>query len=198
MRLHKIPDTALTPDTLRHNEQVTPSLLTAARWFVVLVYVRLLFGAARTFRKAGHGLGSIPLAATIWILLVQSQRTELYIPLALPAAILLIASLVLFQWASQSIRGLFFSYLGDPDTPQFLFQKGPYAHIRNPFYTSYLLANTGVAMAFPSWITAAAALASLVVLWMAALYEERKFARSGLAEEYRAYRSRTGRFLPKI
>lgn len=165
---------------------------------MLLVYVRLLVGAGLTFRKTGASWGSLPLAATFWVLIAQSQRAPLYVPLAIPAAVLIVGALVLFQWAANSVADRHFSYIGDTDEPRFVFQGGPFAYIRNPFYTSYLLTNTAVAMAFPNWITAGAAFASLAILWIAAIFEERKFARSPLAEEYRDYRTRTGRFVPKL
>ena len=174
------------------------TLLSVARWIVIVAYVRLLFGATRTFKKSGGGIGSWPLAITIWVLLAQCQRTPLFLPLAIPAIILVVASLALFQWAANSIRDKFFSYIGDSDTPQFVFQGGPYAYVRNPFYLSYLLTNAAVAMAFPTWISGAAALSSLIILWIASIYEERKFANSLSAEEYRAYMTRAGDGVPTL
>jgi protein-S-isoprenylcysteine O-methyltransferase Ste14 len=38
----------------------------------------------------------------------------------------------------------------------------------------------------------------MIYFEVAARHEERKFARSTLAEEYARYRQRTGRFLPKF
>ena len=37
-----------------------------------------------------------------------------------------------------------------------------------------------------------------ILLTKAARYEERKFQRSPLAEEYRVYKQRTGRFIPRL
>ncbi len=169
----------------------------AAQWIVGLTYLRLLIGAATTFRKSSNRHTSFLLALTFLALYWQTRSVPLYEPMAIPAAVLIVAALALFQWATHSIRGLHFSYLGDDDIPQFVFQGGPFAYIRNPFYASYIITNVAVAMAFPSWISGAAALASIVILTVAAVYEERKFSRSPLAEEYRTYAERTGRFTPK-
>lgn len=165
---------------------------------VLIIYLRLLLGAGATFRKSSHRPGSLPLLITIMILLSQSRSQPLFEPLAIPAAVLAAAALVLFQWATNSIQGKFFSYLGDDDIPQFVFQGGPFAYVRNPFYASYILTNTAVAMAYPSWIGGGAALVSIAILWAAALYEERKFARSPCAAEHQLYIQRTGRFLPRL
>jgi protein-S-isoprenylcysteine O-methyltransferase Ste14 len=173
-------------------------LTRVVRWIVLLVYLRLLFGAAATFRKTGEARArTLPFIATIWVLGAQAQTHEPDRRMLLPFGILMVAALTLFQWATHSIRGKFFSYLGDEDIPQFLHQEGPYAYIRNPFYASYILTNIAVALLFPNWITAAAAAASYAVLWYTARFEERKFEASPVAEEYRAYKSRTGRFFPR-
>ncbi len=175
------------------------TLVSILRWAVELVYFRLLLGAGLTFKKSTRaGLGSLPMVATFWILMVQVQRAQPFLPLAIPGAAFLVGSLVLFQWASNSVRGKFFSYIGDSDTPQFVFQGGPFAYIRNPFYTSYMLANIAVAVMYPNWITAATTLAAFAIFWRAAAYEERKFDKSPCAAEYRAYLTRTGRFFPKL
>ena len=34
--------------------------------------------------------------------------------------------------------------------------------------------------------------------WAAAVFEERKFARSAMAKDYEVYKQRTGRFIPKF
>ena len=131
-------------------------------------------------------------------MIAASRRSELSALLALPALAILVGALALFQWAAHSIRGKFFSYIGSRDTPQFVFQEGPFAYVRHPFYTSYMLTHLAVALAYLGWLTSAIALASFVVLWRAAAFEEGKFASSPNAAEYRAYVSRTGRFVPKF
>jgi protein-S-isoprenylcysteine O-methyltransferase Ste14 len=174
------------------------TLTSATHWAVLAIYLRLLFGAAFTFRKTGESRGrTLPFIICIWVLGIQAQNSEPYVPMLIPAAILAVGALALFEWASQSVRGKFFSYLGDSDTPQFVFQEGPFAYIRNPFYASYILTNIAVAALFPNWITAAAAAATFVILNYTAKFEEGKFEASPVADEYREYMSRTGRFFPR-
>ena len=81
--------------------------------------------------------------------------------------------------------------------PQFLHTRGPYAYVRNPFYLSYLLALVSAALIHPSVLTGAIAIAMYFYFEMAARFEERKFEGSPLRADYAAYKSRTGRFLPK-
>jgi protein-S-isoprenylcysteine O-methyltransferase Ste14 len=177
---------------------VTFSPQSLARWIVALTYLRLLIGAARAFKPIERNGGSLPLVLTFLAMLVAKERVELSLPLALPALAILIAALALFQWAANSIRGQFFSYIGSHDTPQFVFQSGPFAHIRHPFYTSYLLTHTAVTIAFPSWFTLAITLISIAALTRSAIFEERKFETSPNAAEYQTYIARTGRFFPKL
>ena len=174
-------------------------LVSAIRWAVLLIYLRIFIGAGMTFRKTGEMRGrTLPFVITIWILGAQLQTHEPYTPMLVPAGVLMAGGLALFQWASNAVRGQFFSYLGDSDIPQFVFQKGPFAYIRNPFYCSYILVNLGVMLLVTNWITVAAAVACIVILDQAARFEERKFESSPVAEEYREYKARTGRFVPKL
>ena len=77
-------------------------------------------------------------------------------------------------------------------------QTGPYRFVRHPFYTSFLLAQAASAM------IAGQPVLLLTIPWLAAFYvqaarEEESFLLSNdLAEEYRAYCKRTGRFLPRL
>jgi protein-S-isoprenylcysteine O-methyltransferase Ste14 len=107
-------------------------------------------------------------------------------------------SLALFQWASRSIRGRTFSLAGNEDVPQFVHTAGPYVYIRNPFYASYLLAGLSTIVMWPSIWGGIAVLLSFVYYQWLARFEERKFARSPVAEEYAQYKARTGRLLPRL
>jgi protein-S-isoprenylcysteine O-methyltransferase Ste14 len=110
----------------------------------------------------------------------------------------LIASLALFEWARRTIRGRHFSYIFSSDTPEFVCTAGPYAFIRNPFYASYLLAMISTALLMPTLARAAIVAAMVIYFTAAAMWEERKFARSAIATEYARYKERTGRFLPRL
>jgi protein-S-isoprenylcysteine O-methyltransferase Ste14 len=84
------------------------------------------------------------------------------------------------------------------DAPEFLWTRGPFAYVRNPFYSSYLLAGLSVALMFFDYSTLVCQGLLLASARAAARGEERKFLLSRLAGEYRAYASRTGRFLPRV
>jgi len=116
----------------------------------------------------------------------------------IPGLIVLIASAALFEWARRSVQGRFFSYIYSNDTPQFLWTSGPYAYIRNPFYSSYMLSYFAAAIMFPGVVSFAVVVGMIFYFYAAARHEERKFGRSQLATEYDAYRRRTGRFIPRF
>lgn len=82
------------------------------------------------------------------------------------------------------------------DTPEHLVTWGPYAWIRHPFYTAYMLAWWAGYVASGSLASLAVAVILCIAYQHSARLEERKFAESALHEEYARYVARTGRFLP--
>jgi protein-S-isoprenylcysteine O-methyltransferase Ste14 len=106
------------------------------------------------------------------------------------------AGLALYWWAVAANQKRRLSAAFSGDLPTHLVQDGPYRLVRHPFYCSYLLVwSAGVIGSGCLWLLATVA----VMLWIylrAAFLEERKFARCPLANEYEAFRSRTGLLLP--
>ena len=82
------------------------------------------------------------------------------------------------------------------NTPAYVHIGGPYAYVRHPFYSSYVM----------FWLATAVAehnlLGWIILMLMTALYsiaakrEERKFASSLLAATYNDYRGKTGMLIP--
>jgi protein-S-isoprenylcysteine O-methyltransferase Ste14 len=174
------------------------SILNAAPFVVLLwliVGAQINFTPDPTARRDGR---SFLIAVGFWAIIAASIRTPVG-PLWLASCGLvgLAASLALFQWATHSIRGRHFSYIWSKEVPDFLHTSGPYAHVRNPFYASYLLAFVSTAIVHPGILTGLVVVAMLFYFDMAARLEERKFEASPLRDEYLAYKSRTGRFVPR-
>lgn len=173
----------------------------AVRLFSALVYFWQLFLAGRTFRlpqgerpTLRHYL--LPLAYMFVLVsgMGRPARAEFFVP----GAVGLAAALALFEWARRSIRGRYFSYVYSHDTPEFLWTGGPFAYIRNPFYTSYMMSAGSVTLMHPH-PPQLVGLALLVVFSSAAArHEERKFLDSPLEEQYRVYSGKTGRFVPGV
>jgi protein-S-isoprenylcysteine O-methyltransferase Ste14 len=181
---------------VHHRQAVT--LRGAVVVLVYVIYFRELWVAVRSFTRLGFSINAALLGISYGIIVNQTQLVPLYVPGIFIGVPLLLVSLVLLEWGGRSIRGQMFSYLGNRDTPTFVFQSGSYSYIRHPFYVCYWLSHTGVACMFPSHVTVLTAIGTFLLLWFTAAFEEGKFARSPLADEYRAYINRTGRFVPRL
>lgn len=170
-------------------------------FFVAAVFIRQTVGAATTFRIVPgetRPRRSELVSLGFWAMLINSNSVRLNPWLVVPGCVGMLGALALFEWARRSIRGQYFSYVFSNDVPMMLWTGGPFAHIRNPFYSSYLLGMASAALMWPSIIRFLVFAATAVLLTSAARHEERKFARSPLGPEYESYTQRTGRFLPRI
>jgi protein-S-isoprenylcysteine O-methyltransferase Ste14 len=82
------------------------------------------------------------------------------------------------------------------DAPQEIVTWGPYARIRHPFYSSFVLALLAGVLVAPGWGTLAMLLLGVSALSLTARREERRLLASSLGAVYRDYMRSTGRFLP--
>jgi protein-S-isoprenylcysteine O-methyltransferase Ste14 len=168
----------------------------------VAVYMLHVNGARATFKTADDRKHLSPPVLVMMIGTLLSLYNVLFAemnPRFVPVGCVgLIGAAALFEWARRSIRGRTFTVFFTNDVPQFVWTGGPYAYVRHPFYTSYLLSYASVAIALRSVVQALVFFAMVAFFWTAAAREERKFANSSFAAEYAAYRSRTGRFVPRL
>src|SRR5262245_50152068 len=118
----------------------------------IAVFVWQVIGASRTFQRAEGERGS-PLAELISIgflaLVVNDGIEPVNAGLFGIACIVLLAALMVFEWARRTVRDRYFSWVFSGDTPTFLCMDGPFAYVRNPFYTSYLLTMGSTAVMLP-------------------------------------------------
>jgi len=114
------------------------------------------------------------------------------------AALVLVSSLSLYEWARHTIWGRRFGLAFGVHVPEALCDVGPYRFIRHPLYLSYGLAFLAELIALPHWATALGFLGNSTLLVLSARNDERVLARSSLAADYAAYRERTGMFFPKL
>jgi protein-S-isoprenylcysteine O-methyltransferase Ste14 len=61
-----------------------------------------------------------------------------------------------------------------------------------------MVAFLGMAVAFPSWVTAVVCLANMALFIYMAMDDERVLVGSALTEAYRVYQGRVGMFLPRL
>jgi len=123
---------------------------------------------------------------------------EMLIATQLAAVILSVASIALIAMTVGSHRIPLALWHQDNDAPIELVTWGPYARIRHPFYTSFLLAFAAAVLAFPHAITAGCLVYGIVVLTVTAAGEERRLSSSELGNAYREYMSVAGRFFPRF
>lgn len=85
----------------------------------------------------------------------------------------------------------------EDDQPAALVTGGPYARIRHPLYSAYLLALVAAVLAVPHPLTAVALATGWLLLDRTARREEQRLSASALGIAYRSYMRSTGRFAPR-
>lgn len=109
-----------------------------------------------------------------------------------------LAALSLFTASVAATRRSRLTLAFDDDVPEHIARHGPYRWVRHPFYLSYILFWVGCAAAAFHVVTVTAAALLTATYVLAAVREERKFARSALAHDYRAYARQAGLLWPKV
>ncbi len=74
---------------------------------------------------------------------------------------------------------------------------GPYRHVRHPLYTALFLGYLGTVLSLQSWALTAW-FPVFVASYLLFAAEEENVLERGFGEAYRAYRRRTGMFLPGL
>ena len=76
-----------------------------------------------------------------------------------------------------------------------LVTRGPYAIVRHPIYTAFVLLALGLAIAWDSWVTVGFALIYAVPFWMHTAIEE-QMLEAHFGDAWRNYRARVPRLVP--
>lgn len=129
------------------------------------------------------------------------ERLALWI---LPGGLALRWAGVALSGAGLALRIAAMAQLGSRFSPRVAMQRehaletgGLYARVRHPGYTGAWLASFGGALAFGSALTLPLLLVMGALLWSRAGREETMLERH-FGEAYRAYRARSGRFVPRV
>lgn len=148
------------------------------------------FGAGFRLIQAG---GALAFAANLQVLIAHG-------PIGWQPGVLALAfygiAFAGFWWAIATHRHRPPTHAFSSDDPVDLVCRGPYRVVRHPFYSSYLITWSAALIATRELVLLAPLGVMTVIYWRAARLEERKFDGSRLAAQYRAYRARTGMFLP--
>jgi protein-S-isoprenylcysteine O-methyltransferase Ste14 len=75
---------------------------------------------------------------------------------------------------------------------------GPYAVIRHPMYTSFMLMGLGQAFLLSNWVAGAAGLIGFAVLFFLRVDKEERMMMENFGPEYGAYMERTKRIIPYL
>ena len=174
-------------------------LLTALSIFVIGSHAVVGKGHFKSKEMpAGANLVSAAVLTTLAVFLLLLWTGEAPLIAQLVALALEALSLWLFFRTIAASRDGALHFAFDTENPVSLVTSGPYRYVRHPFYTSYLIFWTGLAIG--TWsLWAVPVLVLMGVLYtVAARGEEAKFARTQMSDEYASYRARTGMFWPKL
>ena len=79
-----------------------------------------------------------------------------------------------------------------------LVSSGPYALVRHPMYTSFLLMGIGQALLLSNWIVGLAGLVGFAILFFLRVDKEEHMMLANFGPQYRAYMERTKRIIPYL
>jgi protein-S-isoprenylcysteine O-methyltransferase Ste14 len=161
----------------------------------------LLFGSAGIWHfggghKSGTGLvtitsvlGFIGLIYSIW----TQKGHDLWPVLGLALQAM---SLFLFGWSVGTSGRKNLGLALNDNSSKKLITDGPYAMVRHPFYTSYILYWAGGAAVAPSIVTALFAVTLIAIYFFTARRED-KFLAGLFGDEFPEWHKNTGAFFPK-
>jgi protein-S-isoprenylcysteine O-methyltransferase Ste14 len=79
-----------------------------------------------------------------------------------------------------------------------LVSGGPYALVRHPMYTSFMLMGLGQAFLLSNWVAGLAGLIGFAVLFFLRVDKEERMMLENFGPQYRAYMERTKRIIPYL
>jgi protein-S-isoprenylcysteine O-methyltransferase Ste14 len=181
---------------------------------VVLFGVRSWVQQRRTGSAGFHGISGTPADGGWWggVLFVVAMVLGLVGPLLAVADVvatdpplgLQIAGLVLAlvgfgaTLAAQTGMGESWRIGVDAGERTELVTTGVFAHVRNPIFTAMVIAQLGVVLMVPTWVSVLALVALVVAVQLQVRAVEEPYLRSVHGDAYGTYSATTGRFLPGI
>ena len=174
-------------------------LLTALSIFVIGSHAVVGKGHFKSKEMpAGANLVSASVLLSLAVFLLLLWTGDGPVAALVVALVLEALSLWLFFRTIAASREGALHFAFDTENPVSLVTAGPYRYVRHPFYTSYLIFWTGLAIGTWSLWAVPMLILMAVLYTVAARGEEAKFARTGMSADYAAYRARTGMFWPKL
>ncbi|RBY79385.1 isoprenylcysteine carboxylmethyltransferase family protein [Blastococcus sp. TF02-09] len=181
---------------------------------VVLFGVRSWLQLRRTGSAGFRGISGTPADAGWWggVLFVVAIVLGLAGPLLAVADVVpadpplgvqvagLVLALVGFAATLAAQTGMGESWRIGVDTGERtdLVTSGVFAHVRNPIFTTMVVAQLGIVLMVPTWVSAVALVALVVAVQLQVRAVEEPYLRAVHGDAYRDYSASTGRFVPGI
>jgi protein-S-isoprenylcysteine O-methyltransferase Ste14 len=181
---------------------------------IVLFGVRSWVQRRRTGHTGFHGISGTPTDAGWWggVLFVAAMVLGLAGPLLAVTDVVAVQPPVAVQvvglamasvgfaatLAGQTGMGASWRIGVDPGERTDLVTSGVFAHVRNPIFTAMGLAQLGVLLMVPTWVSALALVALVAGVQLQVRAVEEPYLRAVHGAAYDAYAARTGRFVPGI
>jgi protein-S-isoprenylcysteine O-methyltransferase Ste14 len=181
---------------------------------IALFGVRSWVQRRRTGHTGFHGISGTPADAGWWggVLFVAAIVLGLAGPLLAvmdvvavqpPVAVQVVGLVMALAGfaatlAAQTGMGTSWRIGVDPGERTDLVTSGVFAHVRNPIFTAMALAQLGVVLMVPTWVSALALVALVAGVQMQVRAVEEPYLRAVHGAAYDAYAARTGRFVPGV
>jgi protein-S-isoprenylcysteine O-methyltransferase Ste14 len=194
--------------------------VTAVSLVLYIVALVVLFGVRSwvQWRRTGHtgfqGISGTPVEAGWWggVLFVVAMVLGLAGPLLAVTGVVtadppfavqvvgLVIALAGFTATLAAQTGMGASWRIGVDSAERtqLVTGGVFAHVRNPIFTAMVLAQFGVALMVPTWVSAAALVALVAAVQLQVHAVEEPYLRAVHGEAYETYAARAGRFVPGV
>lgn len=117
--------------------------------------------------------------------------------LVVPGAAIFALAVWLFRWTHKTL-GRNWSITLEIREAHKLVCEGPYASVRHPMYTSFLLMGLAQALLLANWVAGLAGLVGFLVLFVLRVDKEERMMLETFGEEYRAYMARSKRLVPGL
>lgn len=170
---------------------------------LLLCFVAFSIASYRHFDPATSSLGNLAIRVlTLCGTVVNAGFAWMAWPgqsgMSVAAIVCGVVSLTVFRAALRSTPAgkLHVAFTGSG--PDILVTSGIYGRIRNPLYTSYLVYWAGWVAATGLHPASVACFALFMVMYWIAVVEEERFLTRHFGDQYVAFKSRTGRFLPLV
>lgn len=170
---------------------------------LIVCFLAFVFASYRHFDTGSHSIGNLLIRVLTFVgTLVNLSLAWSEMPLSHALNVLTLifggASFWMFNAALRSTQAgdLHVAFTGSG--PDKLVTSGIYRRIRNPLYTSYLAYWASWMLATAMHPVSVACFALFLVVYWFAVRQEEAFLTRQFGEQYVAFKSRTGRFLPRL